>query len=74
MNVFLHLAGGFALKLRTIVFILTGLFTFFFIAIGHEMIGALMIYNHKFLISFAPMLAGFCFLYFGHFLKKMEGE
>lgn len=74
MTMFLELAGGFALKLRTVVFWISGLFVFFFIAYGHNKVGSMMIDNHKFLISMAPMLAGICFLYFGHFLKKMEGE
>ena len=74
MNVFLDLASVFALKLRTIVGGFVTFFLIFFLFYGHRKIGAMMVYDHRFLIIAAPTVLGICFLYFGHLIKKMEGE
>lgn len=74
MTIFLDFFEGFASKIKSLVLWISGLFVLFFIAYAHQKIGPVMIYNHKFLISMAPTLAGICFLYFGYFINKLEGK
>ncbi|MEB3782386.1 hypothetical protein LLW09_07435 [Pseudomonas paracarnis] len=74
MRLSLGFADGVVSTLRTIVAGFVTFFLLFFFMYGYSKFGPSVIYDHKFLIMNAPLVMGACFLYFGKYLGKMEGE
>lgn len=74
MTIFLDLASGFALKLRSIIMAFVSLFILFFIFYGHNLVSKRMIEDHNLLIIIAPALIGYSFFKFVNYSKSLEGE
>lgn len=74
MTIFLDLAGGFALRLRSFVVAFVSLFILFFIFYGHNLVSHKMIEDHNFLIIMAPALISISFLKYMKYIKSLEGE